>query len=126
MKERLVELVKSAPYGSETLGEYFNTSYIENCIVQHLLENGVIVPPCKVGDKVYYICENSLNWSVRPNTIYEATVTRIVITRLGTSLVLHIHNEYGVTEFSSVGDWCKTVFLTREEAEAKLKEGGQG
>lgn len=112
MRERLVEL----------LGDYL---YAEQ-IADHLLNNGVIVPPCKVGDKVYYICENSLNWSVHPNTIYEATVTRIVTTRLGTSLVLHIHNEYGVAEFSSVGDLCKTVFLTKEEAVEALKRKGVG
>ena len=112
MKERLVELVKSAPYGSETLGEYFNTSYIENCIVQHLLENGVIVPPCKVGDKLYFLYNNN---------VFDLEVEKIVQKETGLFLVDKQFNDW-----YSVDEIGKTLYLTREEAQAKLKEGVQG
>lgn len=46
MKERLTKLIKEAQeryiYAEEQ--------------AQYLMENGVIVPPCKVGDTVYKIC----------------------------------------------------------------------
>lgn len=93
-------------------------------IADYLIDNGVIVPPCKVGDIVYYVSENPLNLSVQANTIYEADVVRIVTTHLGTSLVIQIRNEYGCTEIPDVNKWGKTVFLTREEAEKALVNYG--
>ena len=108
MRERLIEL----------LGDYL---YSEQ-IADYLLKNGVIVPPCKVGDKVYYVSDSPINLSVQANTIYDAHITRMVTTQYGTTLVVQIHNSYGCTEIPDINDFGKTVFLTREEAEAKLKE----
>lgn len=84
----------------------------------------MIVPPCRVGDTVYYVSDSPLNLSVQANTIYEADVSRIITTRYGTTLVIQIHNPYGCTEIPDVNDWGKTVFLTKEEAEQVLKGGG--
>ncbi len=76
--------------------------------------------PCKVGDTVYYI--NTVpHIALYQNTIYKAEVARIVTTHLGTSIVIQIHNDYGCTEIPNINDIGKTVFLTREEAEAALK-----
>lgn len=85
-------------------------------------ERGLIVRlPCNVGDTVYYI--NTVpHIALYQNTIYKAEVVRIVTTRLGTSLVIQIHNHYGCTEISDIKDFGKTVFLTRDEAEQALKE----
>lgn len=84
-------------------------------------ENGLLVRlPCKVGDTVYYI--NTVpHIALYQNTIYKAEVARIVTTHLGTSIVIQIHNDYGCTEIPNINDIGKTVFLTREEAEAALK-----
>ena len=84
-------------------------------------ENGLLVRlPCKVGDTVYYI--NTVpHIALYQNTIYKAEVARIVATHLGTSIVIQIHNDYGCTEIPNINDIGKTVFLTREEAEAALK-----
>ena len=94
---------------------------IAGVYADHLLANGVIVPPCKVGDTVYYFSHRPFNLSVKANTIYEAKAIRIVTTSLGTQIVIQIRNEYGCTEVPDVRDFGKTVFLTREEAEAALK-----
>ena len=128
-KERLVELLREARCTDEC-GAFDNVKLCNGCFryekynetADYLLANGVIVPPCKVGTKVYYFSENPLNLSVQANTIYEATVVRIVTTNLGTSLVIQIRNDYGCTEIPNINYFGKTVFLTREEAEAKLKE----
>ena len=51
MRDRLIELLKSGikqlehQVGARTFGDLTN----------FLLANGVIVPPCKVGDTVYYL-----------------------------------------------------------------------
>jgi hypothetical protein len=112
-KERLVEL----------LGDLLDLGYSPSYVADYLLSNGVVILPCKVGSKVYYVSDKPLNLSVLPNMIYEATVVRIVTTHLGTILVIQIHNEYGVTEIPDINYFGKEVFLSREEAEAKLKEG---
>ena len=94
-------------------------------LADHLIENGVICPPCKEGDTVYYFSNRPFNLSVLPNTIYEADVVRIVTTRLGTSVVIQIHNDYGCTEIPEISSFGKTVFLTKEAAEKALRGEGE-
>lgn len=114
-KERLVELIK------DSLNRHIGKSCLlaEN-IADDLLANGVIVPPCKVGEMVYkvsfvhknvtplkvegFLC-NLASWKVR--------CTHLIPSWIGNQ------KEHFYISFSSFG---KTVFLTREEAEEKLKE----
>ena len=52
-KERLVELIGNAPIGVNgiTLLDKHEPKVIEE-VADYLLANGVIVPPCKVGDEI--------------------------------------------------------------------------
>lgn len=81
----------------------------------------IVELPCRVGDTVYYI-NKRFHIALHTNSIYEATVVRIVITDKFTSAVIQIHNENGCTEIPDIKDFGKTVFLSREEAENALKE----
>lgn len=112
-RERLIELLANAD------------SYCQETLADYLLANGVIVPPCKVGETVYYFSHRPFNLALQANTIYEADVVRIVTTRLGTSIVIQIRNEYGCTEVPDIRSWGITVFATREEAEQALKGGAK-
>lgn len=76
--------------------------------VDYLIENGVIVPPCKVGQIV---------WLVRDGKIEETTVEKIVLKDKGLYLKL-LCNSFYETTCRSIG---KTVFFTREEAEKVLE-----
>ena len=125
MRDRLIEILKNFADGTYTSNGKIVEGMKVDDIADLLLKNGVIVPPCKVGDTVYYVSDSPINLSVQANTIYEAHISRIVTTQYGTTLVIQIHNAYGVTEIPDINDYGKTVFLTREEAEAKLKEGVQ-
>ena len=90
--------------------------------LEDLEEQGrLITLPCKIGDTVYYINTHN-RLSLFKNTVYEAKVARFVTTRYGTSIVIQIRNEYGCTELYSEDNYNKTVFLTKEEVEAVLKE----
>ncbi|MGN0610071.1 MAG: hypothetical protein ACI4J6_12750 [Oscillospiraceae bacterium] len=71
-----------------------------------MLKNGVIVPPVKVGDVVYIVC-NVDNKTV----IEEASVEEVSTKRIWTDEV-----DYDLEEIG------KTVFLSREEAEKALAE----
>ena len=97
-RDKLIELIEE--WYKET-----PTQYLAN----YLLANGVIVPPCKVGDVVWEInTENPFEEDLR---VMETKVERFFV---GTSLDIHSMDCIG-----------KTVFLTKEDAEEKLKELGK-
>lgn len=51
-RERLIELLLKVDYALDTDGRKAKDS--AEFIADYLLKNGFIVPPCKVGDTVYY------------------------------------------------------------------------
>ena len=103
MRDRLIELLRAIAH--------------ENCfssvanITDYLLANGVIVPPCKVGDILYYLDRYS-------KSIETDTVKYFTVTKNGCKPVLERHN----VKFWEMYEWGETVFLTKEEAEQALKE----
>ena len=112
--DKLLELSNENQFGR-------NEAYYKLQHYEDLEEQGRLIElPCKVGDTVYYINTHN-RLSLFKNTVYEAKVARFVTTRYGTSIVIQIRNEYGCTELYSEDNYNKTVFLTKEEAEAALK-----
>lgn len=60
MRERLIELILACDMENEVLvcfKERPKNRQAAEIIADHLLANGVIVPPCKVGDTVYGIAQ---------------------------------------------------------------------
>ena len=101
-------------------------------LADHLLANGVIVPPCKVGQKVYYHSDHfkiknpKALKDEREPWINEAKVDEIALScfedgELIIRLDVDFGCEYASTDFD-ISDFGKYVFLTREEAEAALAE----
>lgn len=76
-------------------------------------EYGVIVPPCKVGDKVYIV--GVFTGQVIPTVV-------IGIDYTANDMFLHLDNSNFVSVVHQLG---KTVFLTKEEAEAELQKRGK-
>ena len=112
MKARLIELLNVAVGDSNLMDSEVKI------IADYLLSNGVIVPPCKVGTKVF------LSRSLM-NDVIEGEVTSIKKTEFSegyTVVFLIDDNRYSDVPFSAYG---KTVFLTKKEAEQALK-GGEG
>lgn len=89
---------------------------------EDLEEAGRLVKlPCKVGDTVYFL-NTKPHISLRMNEVYKAKVVRIVTIGSGSFVMIQMRTEYGCTELPAERcDFGKTVFLTREEAEAALK-----
>ena len=80
---------------------------------EFLLKNGVIVPPCKVGDKFYYLGQIAVNGELKNNfKVFEEVVDSIE--EFGTDLI--IYDRRGM----SFGADC--IFRTKEEAEKALAE----
>lgn len=88
-------------------------------IAEHLIANGVIVLPCKVGDKVYIV--KSRTSDDKNLYIIEDVVKRIVFDKSEDTGFIHSRIEFFNT--SSVSDWLfQNIFLTREEAEKALEK----
>ena len=111
MRDRLIELMRQAE------NKYLNLMEFEKAILaDYLLANGVIVPPCKVGDTLYDISEFVADYACPE--MYEIKDNMMSFEKY--------KGEYRFTY-----DCCyiypeeigKTVFLTREEAEKALNGG---
>ena len=121
MRDRLFDLI------AEMLPEDVPIDYLPDvdAIVDHLLAAGVIVPPCKVGSKVWFLSKRHYI-TMRKDTVYEAKVVRVYIKKNNIlCLAIKIKNEWGNTEFPRITEIGKTVFLTKEEAEKALAEGSK-
>lgn len=142
--ERLTErtadgiLVKEN-YEKETLKTLYQcygekpNSYYSNCEegycamekladYEDLDEQGRLIKlPCKVGDTVYAIGFNN-----NKPIIYESVVLSILITEKEIAFNVKV-DEFGINSKLKQSMFDKTVFLTKSEAEAKLKElrGGE-
>jgi hypothetical protein len=81
-------------------------------LADHLLANGVVVLPCKVGDTVYYI------GGIHHNLVKSAIVEEIIMNSNGVSDLL-VASENNITFENSID----IFYFTKEQAEAKLKEG---
>lgn len=90
-RERLILIISKYFFENE------NGASVDG-LADYLLANGVIVPPCKVGDTVYQT-DNA-------GDIYESEITQVVYGTKGIAF-----------DERAIGE---SVFLTREEAEKGL------
>jgi hypothetical protein len=106
MRDRLIELMWERLCGGDKgwAGE----------IADYLIANGVIVPPCKVGDKVYTLFCNEVDEGVVVSCEYSRASGFSYMSSNGTFPTLFNGQNIG-----------KTVFLTKEEAEKALKGGAE-
>ena len=120
-KERLVELILQTETYSPEQEEYARKWAEYKAI--YLLRNGVIVPPCKVGDVVYVItsdCSTGIEKTRVSQIKVEVKENGKISYRISAPCV---YDDWGKAHWTFCEfDFGKTVFLSREEAEAKLKE----
>lgn len=110
-REKLIDLIVSADISCFGSDKPYAEVYAD-----FLLANGVIVPPCKVGDITYifdYEVNNHLESKLRG--IAPSIVEAIVIEDEGV-WVENEHAKYHITAFGDI------IFLTKEDAEKALKE----
>ena len=114
-----VECAEDGHKDHQPLGEY---------LADKLLQNGVIVPPCKVGDTVYSFCD--VFGAMLPYVIQDFKIGFMGKDRPNywyweaTSHATETDELLDEIDFD-LDDIGKTVFLTKEEAEEKLKELGK-
>ncbi|MBR5223262.1 MAG: hypothetical protein IKV81_03760 [Clostridia bacterium] len=95
-------------------------------IVDYLLANGVIVPPCKVGDVVYYIHETFYDNEYMKAKEDEIDFSRIIKVVERPNCKTNLMLEKAQFDWLLMDSWLKgDVFLTKEEAEAELEKRGK-
>lgn len=125
-RERLIEnldgadvfLRNRANANSDTLNEYDKEILLDIAKTAdeaaRMLERA-IVPPCKVGDTVYFLLED--NFPVHKWYISEETVTEVCSKGIFTSGYYPPRDDLG--SYSSYDLFGKEIFLTKEAAEAE-------
>lgn len=108
MRDRLIELIQFAEIDFATVKNMHKSS--AEVIADHLLKNGVIVPPCKVGDMVWYLKQN---YNTKTTKVKSGKVVRIAITQ--NEIDLFVDNNASKLAYG------KRAFLTEVEAKAALK-----
>lgn len=94
-KERLFELL---------VGNYVNTQEDAREVVEHLIHSGVIVAPCKIGTPLYMIVTK------------RAKLCKSFFSFVKKTKLTYYNLERVIEGFG------EDVFLTKAEADAKLKE----
>lgn len=105
-RERLVEFINNYPCMSTTEDCFIES--ISEDLADYLLANGVIVPPCKVGDTVFCIRYDK----ARKPFVKPLEICSIASFGAGKFMVFT----------TKLDTWGVTAFATKEEAEKALKE----
>ena len=109
----------------ETCAEHDEEKSCKNCPIQKAfeklaeyeeLEDQGLLLPCKVGDTLYAIGFNN-----NKPVVYESVVLNILIAEKEIAFNVKI-GEFEINSQLKQSMFGKTVFLTKEEAEQKLKE----
>ena len=108
VREKLVEILRKPIFPHELADPI-------EAVADYLLDNGVTVLPCNVGDKIYFIDRYT-------GKIDEDTVKFLTITKNGCKPILTYHN----IKFWDFYELGKTAFLTKDEAEAHLPQPTKG
>lgn len=110
-RDRLIELLGDFPVWHSTLKDAWMPEAVDR-LADHLLANGVVVPPCQRGDKIYCFRKDKYGTPF----VKELEVRSVTV--------------YGIdrfTVYTTKDDvWGQTAFATFEEAEKALAERSKG
>jgi len=129
-KLRILQLIKEAEAQFAGTGKAILD--IEDYVAEYLAANGVIAPPCKVGDKVYSIMETSCEDIDGVHTtceFYKSHKEDLCALRIGKCPYQYRIEECLVTDANLLlftARWGKTAFPNNEQAEQALQKIGLG
>ena len=117
-RDRLIELMDNIISSSEY--ENYNSFEWAEHTADYLLANGVIVPPCKVGDMVYFIYETYDEEGIN-RCVLDCKVEQLGIDSKATWFQLKLPLGVKLSGYFRSNTLGETVFLTKEEAEKALE-----
>lgn len=106
MRDRLIEVI-------EDVLDCKAAGIISEWLAKDLIANGVILPPCEVGDTVYWLKRDpeTFGWCIRQSNVASILIDNDTIRVYISPICWIVGTDIG-----------KTVFLTREAAEKALRE----
>ncbi len=113
-RERLIEILKDNQ-GDST---YYMTDEAAQSVADVLLENGVVVLPCKINDHVWFI-KSAFSVLVKPLEARIIGIRGISIDRIILFGAITLYNDLS-RSFTS-NDIGTKVFLSKEEAEQAIQ-----
>lgn len=130
-RERLIEIIRKAEADCANMKQCEACEHCgkgdqcqEELIADYLLANGVIVPPCKVGDTVYDLITVDTEKELNVNEIFCGTAQGFSFD--GKTIWISASYTNGLFYYHKSNEFGKTVFLSREEAEKALAERSRG
>lgn len=128
MRDRLIELIAKSGLVLVDGGIHPDTHLAQEALADHLIAEGVIVPPCKVGQTVYHFSRDL--GAVFPYFVENLNISSMGKNETYWSYEANFHDEETdelIDEIDfDLDDIGKTVFLTREEAERALERRENG
>ena len=116
IRDRLIDLIRQSH--CVDVWDYWNDDFIQpnpiEALADNLIKNGVIVPPCKMGDKIYMLVTRQTIRFDFPNGKMKKVRSKHTFVKETRLTKLNL--------FSAIENFGETVFLTKEQAEQKLKE----
>lgn len=109
----LIKLIDNSGVIARCGCHYNDVKYYTQQLADYLLANGAIVPPCKVGDTVYFI-----DICITAEDFGKEYVTFEVVKRVS------VDNGFIIFKSGRIKLW-EDVFLTKEEAENELAKRGE-
>ena len=124
MRDRLIDILKKFTTDSCRVThqcgycDYGDLVVCASAVAEHILKNGVIVPPCNIGDTLYYPV-------FATNRVLLYKVISIKLNSKGLYVVCEncLSKSQMTHRTSQIG---KTIFLTEKEAEWALVEVANG
>lgn len=133
MRDRLIELIREAKEHPEKTCPRWELPTCGGCdynkddecdqiarLADFLLKNGVIVPPCKVGDTIYYNLGKKASLPFGTKRTLSLPVVAIAKTQDKGFWFVRTEFSGSIADFK-FSDFGKTVFLTCESAEDALQ-----
>ena len=121
MRDKLIELIKEY-ICSLRIGDgaaYFLSGGVPD-LADHLIANGVIVLPCKVGDRVYYLTSVDTEKELNIADIFCGTVKSVAFD--GKNIWISVKYTNGLYYCHKSQEFGRDVFLTKDEAKKVLAE----
>ena len=109
MRDRLIKLLQNFADGTYTSNGTITDGTKVDDVVDYLIANGVIVPPCKVGDTVYYVHKSE----------HKITTHKVTNIYVGKSMTISAKGLWSTIKPHEFG-WL--FYTSKEEAETALKE----
>ena len=126
-KKQIIELMKEVKFrpfpnggGLDVSVEHQLPDHAFEAVADHLIANGMFIPPCKVGDIVYIIDDGDGEESTP--YVLNVTVTAIGYDISGFWITMSLPLGLKMSAHCGESSFGKTVFLTEKEAKEKIKE----